>query len=35
MTLYRYAADKEANEKKTVRDVFAKGDAYFRTGEII
>jgi len=28
----RYAADKDANEKKLIRDVFQKGDTYFRSG---
>jgi fatty-acyl-CoA synthase len=28
-------ADKEATEKKILRDVFAKGDVYFRTGDLM
>ena len=28
-------ADKEATEKKILRDVFEKGDAYFRTGDLM
>lgn len=27
--------DKEATEKKTLRDVFEKGDQYFRTGDLL
>ncbi|OXA63710.1 long-chain fatty acid transport protein 4 [Folsomia candida] len=30
-----YAADQNANEKKTVRNVFTKGDAYFRSGDLL
>ncbi len=32
---YTGYADKAASEKKIMRDVFAKGDAYFRTGDLM
>ena len=31
----RATPDAEATEKKVLRDVFAKGDAYFRTGDLL
>jgi fatty-acyl-CoA synthase len=30
-----YARDREATERKLVRDAFAKGDAWFRTGDLL